>query len=447
MTDQEPMPSESPAITPAPLPLDPGTVSGPGRKRWPWVVGVLILLVLLGGCVAAIWLLDDAIGTYSDSLASGPGDTTRLNGAAGLDQATWTGDGAYAVIQYHRDSTYPSVAVWDRETGSARMLDGYRVLFVERFAPVVWMEPVTDEGADAANPIDGFGDALDHQPARLVAWKLDNGSGPTDNVPSKWRAWPGPGDSVAYLEINPLKGAAPSAVLFNNKASQGEGVKAEIPSTTGTFVPIGWSPSGRYFAVEELIDEQAAKDNRASGGTLADVEGVPRQVVVFDVATGKVSAAATLPALICVAPIALWDGSADRLFWLDSLEPTGDLTGIRSMTATGTSGDAFAEFGWDVSGEYPRLGGGTPLGWDPAGPLFAIDGDIWRITAAGPKQLGMFGPQIGSWLPGCGLLGVTTRYSNGETETTERPEAQVTDVHGGDRKTIWTGPTAVLSPK
>jgi hypothetical protein len=160
-----------------------------------------------------------------------------------------------------------------------------------------------------------------------------------------------------------------------------------------------------------------------------------------------VSAAATLPALIGVAPIALWDGSADRLFWLDQLEPVAYMMGIRSMTATGTAGDALSELGWDGPGEYPQPGGCSPLGWDPAGPLFAIDGDIWRITAAGPKHLGMFGPQIGSWLPGCGILGVTTRYSNGETDTTEWAEAQVTDVHGGDRKTIWKGPAAVLSPK
>ncbi len=282
-------------------------------------------------------------------------------GSAGMDTVAWSGDGAYAVIQYHRNYMYPSVAVWDRSSGSTRTFDGYRVLFVEPYAPVVWMEPVSDADAESSDTIDGLGDAIDHKPARLVAWRLDDNSKPTDNVPAKWRAWPGPGETIAYLEINPLKGAGPAALLFNNKAGRGEGVKAELPSTTGTFVPVGWSPSGEYFAIEELIDEQVAMDSFGiepfAVDAPADVTTPPRHLVVFDAATGKVSATAFLPQAAGTAPLALWEATADRLFWLDPDDtPDPDYLGIRSMTATGTEGDAFAEFAWQLPGQYPGAG-------------------------------------------------------------------------------------------
>lgn len=450
MTDQQsPSPEgQANAPVPVPLPIDSRKASGGGRKRWPWVVGVLVLLMLIGGCVAALWVFDDAVTSLTDSVVNGPDYIQPEGGSAGTDGVAWTGDGAYAVIQYHREYQYPSVTVWDRKTGTVRSLDGYRVLFVEQFAPVVWMEPTTDEQVDDANSMDGLGDALDHKPARLVAWKLDDGSSPTDNVSSKWRAWPGPADSVAYLEINPLKGAAPSAVLFNNKASQGEGVKAVLPSSMGTFIPVGWSPSGKYFAIEELVDEKIVVDSPTAKASAAD-QGVRRNVVVLDVMTGKVSATGTLPSNTRIAPAALWAGTSDRLFWLDlrdtSTEPGS--VGIRSMSATGTEGDAFAEFGWTSPSEFDGVYSAAPLGWDPAGPLFAVDGDIWQITASGPKQLGSFGPQMGVWHPAAGMLGVTTEYADPDPDPTEWPEAQVTDIHGGDRKIIWKGPVETLDAK
>jgi len=385
-----------------------------------------------------MWLLDDMIVPFADSLLNGPGYFDGEPGLAGMDQVAWTGDGAYGVIQYHRELTYPSVAVWDRETGATRTMDGYRLLFVEQYAAVVWMEPVTDEQADSGESFDGLGDALDHKPARMVAWRLDDGSDPTDDVPAKWGAWPGAADSVAYLEINPLKGVGPSALLFNNKASRGEGVKAALPESTRTFIPVGWSASGTYFAVEEVIDEESMVTEGATGDS-AETTVTPRNIIVFDATTGKVSAIAPLPVFVGSSPIAMWDGVVDRIFWLTPTDPDSEFAsvGIRSMTATGPAGDAFVDLGWGIPAEFRDIYDASLLGWDPEGPLFVVDGDIWRLSGDGPAQLGMLGPQSGAWHPASGLLAVAREY---DSDGSEWPEAQITDNHGGARKMIWKGP-------
>lgn len=412
------------------------------RVRHPWIVAAVVLVLLIGAFVGGALLADETIVPLVDSYFDDPGSLGGEIGLVGMDQAVWSGNGAYGVIQYHRDYTYPSVAVWDRKTGATRTLDGYRVLFVEPYAPVVWMEPVTDEQADDSASVDGLGDALDHRPARMVAWRLDDGSEPTDNVPAKWGAWPGPVDSVAYLEISPLKGVGPSALLFNNKASHGEGVKGALPESTGTFIPVGWSASGRYFAVEELVDEESMTTSGTAGDS-AETTATPRNVIVFDATTGEVSAIEPLPLFSDSAPIAMWDGTADRIFWLAKSDPDSEFAsvGIRSMTATGPAGDAFADLGWGVPAGYRDIYTASVLGWDPEGPLFAVDGDIWRLTSDGPAQLGMLYPQSGVWHPAGGLLAVTTEFSSDDGGI-EWPEAQLTDIHGGDRKTIWKGPAA-----
>ncbi len=63
MSDQQPQPPEGPAATPAPMPIPVGVAAPDGqkRRRWPWIVGALVLVGLLCGCIAAVWLLDDSL--------------------------------------------------------------------------------------------------------------------------------------------------------------------------------------------------------------------------------------------------------------------------------------------------------------------------------------------------------------------------------------------------
>ncbi|PKQ38818.1 MAG: hypothetical protein CVT59_01685 [Actinobacteria bacterium HGW-Actinobacteria-1] len=436
MTDKtEPtIPQAIPVQPPAPIPLAPQTSPAPRRKVWPWVVGVVVLLVLIGGCVGAVWILDNSVNSITEELLG-------EDGMAGLigptESVAWSGNGRYGVVQYLREYTYPSVAVWDSTTGETQTLDGYRVLFVESAAPVVWLEPVTDEEAEMGASVDTLGDALDHKPKRLVAWHLDDGSKPTDNVPSKWHAWPGPADSIAYLEINPLKGAGPSALLFNNKESHGEGVKAKMPETVITFVPIGWSASGRYFAIEDLIDESIYQEDDVSAG-------LSRRLVVFDVTTGEVVTSPLITSQDIAAPVAAWDGASDILFWPELVEsPNGETVSVRfkSIEATGAvARDAFDANGWERPGDFSSVYQVNLLGWDPTGPIYSVEGRLWQIGADGFTDLGMsesYGP--GAWYPGSGLLGVEYGYNDGPVSQ-EWIELVRSDIHGGNRETVWTSP-------
>ncbi|TDB39003.1 MAG: hypothetical protein D9V44_04870 [Actinobacteria bacterium] len=427
-------PEPIPVQAPMPIPLAPPTSPAPRRKVWPWVVGVFVLLVLIGGCVGAVWILDNSVNSITEEIL---GEGGPMGPVGPEESVAWSGNGRYGVVQYLREYTYPSVAVWDSTTGESRTLDGYRVLFVETAAPVVWMEPVTDEDAEMGETMDAFGDALDHKPKRLVAWHLDDGSKPTDNVPSKWHAWPGPADSIAYLEINPLKGVGPSALLFNNKASQGEGVKAKVPESVNTFVPVGWSASGRYFAVESLIDEAAYREMDASNG-------LSRKLVVFDVTTGEAVASPLITTQDSAAPVAAWDGTRDIVFWSELGALTDGETGPLSYRSVSVSDafarDAFDTYGWDRPGDFSNVYETGLLGWDPSGPLYSIEGRLWQIGADGFEDLGMsesYGG--GAWHPGSGLLGIKYGFNNGPVSQ-EWIELVRSDIHGGNRETVWTGP-------
>ncbi len=419
---------------PAPLPLDGGTGAPRERKKWPWVVGIIVLVLLIGGCVGAVWLVDQATTSIISDIESNP--EVWFPGA-NAESVAWSGNGRYGVVQYLRQSMYPSVAVWDSKTGETRTADGYRLLFVESAGAVAWLEPVTDAEAESSASMDGFGDALDHKPARLVAWRLDEDAAPTDNVPAKWHAVPGPGEMIAYLEINPLKGAAPSAMLFNNKASRGEGVKAEIPADVNTFVPVGWSPSGRYFAIEELIDESAYED------AMADETDPTRRLLAFDATTGKLTGDFTLPATAMYAPAASWTASGDALVWPEvdaSAQGDGPLS-LRCGGATETvSADAFARFGWKAPSEWRDVYEARLLGMDTAGPLYLVDGWIEQLRENEIADLGSFDTGYGgAWDERSGMLSLTWGYSDGPVPQ-EWIELLRCDEHGGMRETVWTSP-------
>lgn len=437
MTEQNVQSEDGPSglrtLAPLPLPLASG---GTGeRKKWPWIAGAIVLLTLIGGCVGAVWLVDDAMNSARDA-SLGPTGLAVI-GEGGLESVASSGNGRYAVVQYYRDETYPSVAVWDRRNGESRHLDDYRVLFVEPDAAIIWLEPVSASDAEARTSIDGFGDILDHRPEQLLAWQLDDGSQPTDNVASTWHAWPGSGEMVAYLEIDSLKGAGPSAILFNNRESHGEGVKVKLPADLTTFAPVGWSASGAYFAVEELVDEDAYNKSADSDASLG------RRVFVLDAATGEVASDFALPEASAYAPSVAWDGTKDRLLWPDPFvsEGSGDALGFRSATATDTgSHDAFTDLGWKASDGFLGVNEVRLLGWDPAGPVYATDGGIRQLTPDGPVDRGYWeGRGAGAWFPGQGLLSVGYGYGDGPVPQ-EWVELTRSDIHGGNRETVWQGP-------
>lgn len=412
----------------------PTAVGSRQRSRRVFYIAFAALVVLAAAVIAWVWMAGVADQGDADGGAF-------IAGSAGDPMVAWSGSGRYAVVQYYREFLYPSVAVWDRQTGKTRTVDGYRLLFAEPAAPQIWLEPVTARETDSATWLDGLSDAFDHKPAQLAGWRLDGDGGPSPRVSSKWRRWPGPGGYIAYPEISVLKGAGPSALWFNNEASSGEGFKAELPKTTNTFAPVGWSPSGRYFAIEELARES---DYLGPNGAMRSTEAtVPfeRNLVVFDATTGKVSASALLPTTARVGQSAVWDASADRLFWPVGFETeTTDPLELRTMTATGTAQDAFSELGWQRPAELPRAYDVRALGWSSKGSLLLLDGLVYRIAADGLALVGPLEAEQGAYFQDAGIAGVLSRYSEDEREAW----VELVILGDGGRRVVWESPRSKM---
>ncbi|MEN6430176.1 MAG: hypothetical protein ABFC80_04920, partial [Coriobacteriales bacterium] len=293
-----------------------------------FAAAVVLIASVPGGCARAEKM--DAAATSPAPVAT-PGAEEVV--------VAWSGEGRCAVVQYSGEDRYPCVAVWDSRTGETRVLERHQILFAETAAPVLWLEPASAGDGGATTPADGLVDGVDHRPQQLVAWDVSRADPPSPRVSAKWHAWPGPGGYVAYPEIDVLKGAGLAAVWFNNAASSGEGAKAALPDATVTFSPIGWSPSGAYFAVEELLQETDAATSAPR-----EAKAPARKLVVFEAASGQIAATAPLPPA-CSGPGAAWDASVDRLYWPEA-EARATGVSLRTMTATGTAGDAFDLLGW-----------------------------------------------------------------------------------------------------
>lgn len=407
---------------------EPGSLGrGPAaRSVLAGLATLLLTCMILTGCSGG-----------SGDNAPEPGAQTSgiVPGSAGSPAVSWAGEGRYAVVQFYKEFRYPSVMVWDSQSEETRVLDGYRVLFAETAAPVVWLEPVTAREVDQSTWLDGLSDSLDHTPARLMAWRLDDGSEPSARVPSKWRPIAGPGGYVAYPEISVLRGAGPSALWFNNAASSGEGVKAAIPESTVSFSPVGWSPSGKYFAVEELSREE---DVVLPGYTEASPAPV-RLLVVFDVITGKVSTTAELPDTAVVGPGAVWDVAQDRLYWPVEPDPVTEGAGpvvIRTMTATGAAADAFDELGWERAGDLSLVYDAGVVGVGSQGALLALEGGLYAASTNGLVRIGDLAAVQAAASP-AGLV-ARVRHATDADAQTGWLELVITDEQ--DDRVVWKSP-------
>ncbi|MDZ4654447.1 MAG: hypothetical protein U1F44_01000 [Coriobacteriia bacterium] len=404
----------------------------PVRKRWPLGIGIVILLI--GTCVGMSYLASTVL---QDVFSPTGGQASMPSSAYGASTLVgWSGGGRYAIIQYFDEGSVPTVAVWDRETEKTRLQGGYIVVGIESEAPQIWLEPAKDVIA----PFDSFSDPIDHKPAQLFAWRLDGGDSPQDSPPAKWRSWPGPGGYIAYLELDVLKGCMPAKLLINNNESSGEGVKAALPESTRTFTPVGWSPSGKYFAIEELMDGNEI-------GVLGELvllrqsEQPDRKLLVFSAETGELAAEAVLPKGTIQTPCAAW-GANDTLYWADtdamqSNDDGGSAPDWRSLSVASGAGtiappDGAMEMTWAV----------TTLGSDEAGARFFTDnGRLWCIGADGFAHAGNLRyAESADWDVRGGLLVTRTEYEwDGEVE---RNYASVSlfDEHGGSEREIWHGP-------
>lgn len=367
----------SPGPVPLPLPLPPGARAGGGgpRRTAVWViVGAVFAALML--CVAAGFAFNSFFDDYLDM----PLD-------AGVRSVAWSGDGRYAIIEYRgvgADST-ASVISWDSETGRTRTADGFRLVATEPSSTQVWVTRAPDETSEEGwasdeegewtyeSPWDypSYGGPLSDGPGTAWSWDVAGDAAPEVRTSPEWMPWKGPAGTVARLSVWQSAGLWPMSLEF--ESPDGDIVYPDTPEEMNTFLPIGWSPSGRYFAIRDGSGEPVA--------------------FIIDAWTGKVTAEFEDPGtssaygLSDLSGGAAWDPVEDVVWfavtvWPDDATSSTELSFERlSVDGTQTTFDGAPSEWSKLNGEPALLGtDGSSLlvsAWDEGGL------GIWRMNASG----------------------------------------------------------------
>ena len=245
-------------------------------------------------------------------------------------RVSWSGDGRYAVAQIIGADGTPGVVAWDRQTDEANSVAGYRLAAVEHYGAVAWLVPVSE--GELTERLDGewgsvlvpAGGAFDAPPESLLAWDLRTDP-PQPAVPreSAWVRWPGPGEWSAAAAIDPSRGAYPSEIAVGASSSPVDDRAVSLPDDVVTFDVIGWSHSGRYLALAEMISS-GAEDGE---GTFA------RRLFVIDASDQRVVSTVVQKVMPASGPSPVWDDSRDLLLWVDADagEPTGSPSSLEPV--------------------------------------------------------------------------------------------------------------------
>lgn len=464
---------------PSPLPV-PRADRGWRRPAVLIAAAVVVVLSAIGaGCWAVSRVLEQAgFPPFGSDFSS---DASMAYEELTSDASVWwCGDGRYAVAQVTEstdDGAYAAVLVCDTKTGKTRIAHKTRVVAVEQAAPRLWVAPEADsrdtgafeDGATSPpvpRPLDLAGDGVDRVARGLAVWDLDREGTDADPAGPEWGAWPSRAASVtAVLIVDRSKGCLPSDLRLG-------AVKAAVPADAGTFEPIGWSPSGRFFAVITQVagkkadadldayakSWQAANDGPGITVGTTDEPASPSQplgdsrVLVFDATTGALAeslrVAQPLFNRTSGAALAVWDG--ETLLVMDDGAKGGLKRASPLAGASATKPVTLADW-W--AGDY--RGHAFFAGGSPEGPVACRStsgfADIWRQGSdGGAVHLGTVGPfgagaatisgdvsasQPIRWREGAGLLWLR----DGSREDGFDPAIQqlvVTDVHGGARRVL-----------
>lgn len=440
---------QTPGVVPAPIPIPVGEPPRKRTVRWWRVVAAVLTLAVVAGCAvgirAAVRLLGDVFGATEDAPLEP--DDWGVAGSGWLKVAQWSGDGRYLVVQHLTDGGRPAIIAIEKQTRAGRVIEGYRPLFVEPEAPVVWLERIP---ASDLPPDDGLGDTFDHVPDELLVWRLDGKSSPRRPASLRWEPIPGPGGMAAFLAVDPALGVGPAKIAFGPSGGEPPAEPAYLrPVPKGTLVPIGWSPSGRYFAVEGLLGSDPLAVSE-----LPAVERPERHLYVIDAAKGAVVSRQRVQTL-GMAPSAVWMPDEDTLVWLepDEMRPGADsVTAFLDVVALSVA-----------EGREPRLSHlseqveahdvvdeTTPFPWLPCGvtekgPIFFAGSSVHRVDEDGVFEIASLNLPDGvpAWHPEAGLGWATAKYDD---DGTLRVIAYRANEFGADSRVLWTGAEERPSP-
>ncbi len=234
-------------------------------------------------------------------------------------RVAWSGEGRYGVAQVIGADGTPEILAWDRQSGRVRAASGYRLAAVERFAAVAWLVPVSQQ--ELTERLDGewgavlvsAGGAFDSVPESLLAWQLDTDA-PSEALPPEpaWARWPGPDAWSATAIVDPRRGAHPATLVIETTADPAADSTVALPADVSTFDPVGWSASGRYFALAEMIPSEPVEGNGL----------ITRRLFVVDASEARVVTTATQQVTPESGPAPVWDEGRDLLLWVEPGEDT-----------------------------------------------------------------------------------------------------------------------------
>lgn len=422
-----------PTPTLAPMPVT-GTNDAPGAKppRNPWPrrlligCGALFVIAALTGCAVfgawyARFLYENrdvaaAVAPVAAQPPYVPAETPSSSSSPPMSEAkpkvAWFGSDRYLAIQTSHDTILgtqmvpvPRVIVWDRETGRSEVVGDYVLVGVEKAHPTIYLHAESDLsaygdpyfGADERPPYDQYDDLFDNEPWEFYSWSPSHLPSMLGGSRISWSTWKGPGKNSVEAVVNADNGAAPIDLFFS---AGGERIQA---NTYGFFScePVGWSPSGAYFAVVTLQD--AYSEFYQQFDALADaamLQALQNRVIVYSAADGKVVYEVPLGTgrAASVSSAVMWDSSSDVLYHqvLDSQsrKPFTEITNVR-LVAVDLTG-AKSDIRMVGIPETWRPGGWSFIGTqrDGARVLEAADGSpvVWRLlngtlTKEGPLDL------------------------------------------------------------
>ncbi len=405
-----------PAAGPPASPPDPAAAT---RKRGILIAAVAVAMVVLLAC-CCMWSMS-YFGTSvlrSIRLAFEGTDDSLPRVWGGTRTAHWAGDGRYCVIQGMEPSgtatpysTEPVVVAWDSESDLSATVPGHTAVGIEPASTRVWMVPdraksvgeavtgAITSGAPALLP-DQAGDFFDAPCPGAVVWDITE---PVSTVAPpdawQWEMWPGPGGAGVIAMIDPSKGASPDELRFlatPDTTPTAAAAAARPAGRSRTMEPIGWSPTGRYFAAVSLTPRARTLRMGTTRSARREAQMSDVRAVVYDAASGRAvrecGLGGTMVSLGEVHARVMWDARLDELYCLvEGRSPqTAPQQQPRSTHAATTPPEAPS-----AGAAEPSAGAPPPAG-AAAPPPNRYEQEVWVIRPDAPDFSVSLAPLYGT---------------------------------------------------
>jgi len=438
-----------PQLTPLPIPE-----RAPKSRKLLWVMLVLVL-VLICSCAGAAaiglnWAFSpEGLEWQSNTLLgmapgeqdfSAPYDYAEEGGARA---AVWTANERFALAQSYDFDGAPVVVAVDMQSGDVLTEPGYILKAVEPTGSVVWLIAADDVSEDSRGWV-GLADGLLDSPAVYSLRRWDLGGAypePADDRSPEWTPVVNAQGVEARFTLDTALGAYPSELRFAWPG--GSEVVADIDPEVVTYRPIGWSPSGKFFAIEQLV--QSKDYVSADEWSFEFYDGPPRLLIMFDAVTGK--PVFEQQVMNDALDPAFWHPERDLVLWANQQvleEPDAGIEGksamIMAADPSGSVGPASERLGFEEPvawGDLPQL---TLVGVRPSGLLVTAPwaGTPMWLVASDQTVKGAGAADIlsgGAWSEKSGVLSMG-QYTDLDTSA-ELDALRAYDVNGGPRRDLW----------